>query len=168
MTMAGETLRFQRSTWSSTTLSTTNPIWTTMELYLGICSKKQWKTSWQVLENVHSWWRTKNWDSSKCYLLYYTLKLCKTGQETPQNSEHRKGAVFPAHTMNGYRGCRHTAPVILTSALDTADWSTSHPGHFTAHKESWYQLNRRLTVPMTGLDILEKRKIPSQTIKPAA
>ena len=45
----------------------------------------------------------------------------------------------------------------LTSALDTGEWSTWHPGHFTSSEE--HLLKRRLGGSTAGLDILEKRKI---------
>jgi hypothetical protein len=46
--------------------------------------------------------------------------------------------------MKACSGSGGTAPLILTSALDGGEWSTSIPGRFSPGKELRYQLNRRL------------------------
>ena len=47
----------------------------------------------------------------------------------------------------------------ITSALDGGEWSTSSPGRFTPGERNLCTLNRSLSGPRAGLDVLEKRKI---------
>ena len=51
------------------------------------------------------------------------------------------------------------APLILTSALDGEEWSTSHPDRFTSRKEPWYPLNRRLSGPQGRFGRFGEEKI---------
>jgi len=60
------------------------------------------------------------------------------------------GGVVPVLSMEICRLRRATASLILiTSAVDEGQCSASRPGSFTAGKESWYALNRRLGGPQS-------------------
>jgi hypothetical protein len=57
---------------------------------------------------------------------------------------------------------RYSSSHSLTSALDGGKWSTSHPGHFTPRESApgTYWIGGWVG-PITVLDAVEKRKIPS-------
>jgi hypothetical protein len=52
--------------------------------------------------------------------------------------------VFPVHAMKAYGGGVQFHS-FLTSALDRAEWLTSHPSCFTPKKVPTYPINRRLS-----------------------
>jgi hypothetical protein len=75
-----------------------------------------------------------------------------------------KGKVIPVpkhHTMKVYRSCGCKAPYTLNLGTRWRWWSASHFGCLTPGKESQYLLARGWRGPITGLDKMMKRKIPS-------
>jgi len=70
--------------------------------------------------------------------------------------------------MKACSGSGGTAPLILTSALDGGEWSTSRPGRFSPGKELQYQLYRRLARSQNQEESLgeEKNLLPVPGFEP--
>ena len=61
----------------------------------------------------------------------------------------RYGEIVPVHEIKAYRGSRGIAPLILNSAPDRDEWSTSRTSRFNSGKEPRYPLNGRLGGPQS-------------------
>lgn len=81
-----------------------------------------------------------------------------------------KGKVFPVHSMQGRRGRRSKAPLVLiTSAPPLGEWLTSQRFPFTPGKNSGPHRIAGCVGQSSGLDILEKRIVtwPQTGFKPS-